>query len=94
MILFPRNAGQPKKGDASKEDVTHAKQGDKVLSSLKDGLPFEHLAPGISEVKVSAMGKGDQDVYRRLRIARSDARLVGVREKRAKAKADEAAAKK
>lgn len=32
--------------------------------------------------------------YRKLRDARSEARLVGVREKRAKAKADEADSKK
>jgi large subunit ribosomal protein L13e len=94
LIIFPRRSGKFKKGDASKEDVESAKKGDNVLSSLMDGLPFEPLAPGIREVKVSEMGKGDQDVYRRLRTARSDARLVGVREKRAKAKADEAAAKK
>ena len=48
----------------------------------------------IGEVKVSEMGEGDKDVYRKLRDARSDARLVGVREKRAKAKADEASAAK
>lgn len=40
------------------------------------------------------MPKGEEAAYRKLREARSEARLVGVREKRAKAKADEAAATK
>ena len=48
----------------------------------------------IGEVQVNDMGEGDADVYRKLRDARSDARLVGVREKRAKAKAEEATAAK
>ena len=48
----------------------------------------------ISEVKTSEMGKGEEGAYRKLRDARSEARLVGVREKRAKAKADEATAAK
>ena len=48
----------------------------------------------IGEVKRSEMGEGTVDAYRKLRDARSEARLVGVREKRAKAKADEASAAK
>jgi large subunit ribosomal protein L13e len=40
------------------------------------------------------MPKGEEAASRRLRLARSDARLIGVREKRAKAKAEEAAAAK
>ena len=48
----------------------------------------------ISEVKRDEMGEGEEGAYRKLRIARSDARLVGIREKRAKLKKDEEAAKK
>ena len=51
-------------------------------------------AEAVGEVKKSEMGKGEENAYKRLREARSEARLVGVREKRAKAKADEAAAVK
>ena len=40
------------------------------------------------------MGEGESAAYRKLRDARSEARLVGVREKRAKAKDDEATAAK
>lgn len=51
-------------------------------------------AEAIGEVKKSDMPKGEEKAYRRLRDARSEARLVGVREKRRKAKEDEAAATK
>lgn len=51
-------------------------------------------AEAVSEVSRSDMGEGTKDAYRVLREARSEARLVGVREKRAKAKADEAQASK
>lgn len=51
-------------------------------------------AEAIGEVKRSEMPKGHEKAYRTLRDARSEARLVGVREKRAKAKAEEAAASK
>jgi len=50
---------------------------------------------GVFEVKRSEMPKGTEGgAYRTLRVARSEARLVGVREKRAKQKAEEAEAKK
>ncbi len=48
----------------------------------------------ISEVKRSEMPKGEEAAYRKLRDARSEARLVGLREKRAKAKQEDAAAAK
>lgn len=48
----------------------------------------------IGEIEQSELGKGTEDAYRVLRDGRSDARLVGVREKRAKSKADEANAAK
>ena len=59
-------------------------------------LPIVNKAreEAVSEVKTGEMGKGEEAAYRRLRDARSEARLVGVREKRAKAKAEEATAQK
>ena len=48
----------------------------------------------MGEVERSEMGEGTEDAYATLRKARSDARLVGVREKRAKAKAEDAQAPK
>lgn len=59
-------------------------------------LPIVNVdkAKAVWEVKRSEMGSGTEGAYRVLREARSEARLVGVREKRAKAKADEASASK
>ena len=51
------------------------------------------MEDAIGEVSTSDM-QGEEAAYRKLRDARSDARLVGVREKRAKAKAEESAAAK
>ena len=59
-------------------------------------LPIVNIAreEAVGEVARSEMGEGEKGAYRRLRDARSDARLVGIREKRAKAKAEEANAAK
>ena len=59
-------------------------------------LPIKNLRreEAVGEVKRGEMPEGEEGAYRRLRDARSEARLVGVREKRAKAKAEEAAATK
>jgi len=96
LILFPRRSGQHKKLDSSKEDLKGAhKHGVKRLSAvlpIDTGLGLKH---GLSEVKKDDMPTGEEGgAYRKLREARSEARLVGVREKRAKAKADEAESKK
>ena len=48
----------------------------------------------VGEISTSDMPEGEEAAYRKLREARSEARLVGVREKRAKAKAEETAAAK
>jgi large subunit ribosomal protein L13e len=54
----------------------------------------EALENAVTEVSRSDLPKGEENAFRKLRLARSDARLVGVREKRAKAKAEEADSKK
>ena len=65
------------------------------MSKIGGVLPIEHLnkAEAVGEVSRDDMPEGEE-AYRKLRDARSEARLVGVREKRAKAKAEEDAAKK
>lgn len=59
-------------------------------------LPVLNIAKAeaVSEIKRSEIGKGTENAYRVLRDRRSEARLVGVREKRAKTKAEEATAAK
>jgi len=94
VILFPRKAGQHKKDDASKEDVSAAKKAEHVKYS-KHALPIVHADNSIKEIKTSDLPEPvEGGAFRKLRDARSEARLVGKREKRAKDKADEAAAAK
>ncbi|KAI0998919.1 hypothetical protein K3495_g9277 [Podosphaera aphanis] len=92
LILFPRKLGQPKKGDASKEEIQAAQN---LVSNIKASLPITNTAGGFSEIPKSEMPEPvEGGAYRKLRDARSDARNLGKREKRAKDKADEAAAAK
>jgi len=95
LILFPRRVGQFKKGDSSAEEVKAASEN--IVRNLGAVLPIKNITTkeeAFSERSTSELGKGEEAAYRRLRDARSEARLVGIREKRAKAKADEASAAK
>lgn len=101
MILFPRRSGQYKKLDSSPEEVKAAQaalnEGKEGYAKDVDSLFPVHnttAAEAVTEIKKSDLPQGEKAAYRKLRDARSDARLVGVREKRAKAKAEEAAAQK
>ena len=96
LIIFPRRVGQHKKTDSSKEDVEAHKEEGKISRKTHAVMPIVNEAreKAVSEIKRSEMGEGESGAYRKLRDARSEARLVGVREKRAKAKADESAAAK
>lgn len=97
LVLFPRNAKAPKNGDAPKKEVDAAKQ---IGSDLYDGkvkssnkaFPIDNKVT-IKEGKISDF-PSTENAYRKLRDARSEARLVGKREKRAKAKEDEEKEKK
>jgi large subunit ribosomal protein L13e len=91
LILFPRRANRPKSGDASKEDVTTATQTRNVAAVF----PI-NPNPGRTEFAERTItdAERERNVFRELRVARADARNAGVREKRQKAKEDEAAAKK
>ncbi len=92
LILFPRKVGQHKKGDATKDELDGAKN---RISRVETGLPIIHANTDIFEIKKSELPKAiEGGAYRKLRDARSDARNIGKREKRAREKADEAAAAK
>ena len=97
MILFPRRSGQHKKIDSSKEDIEAYAKGEKERAhKVHHILPIKNItgAEAIGDISTSDMPDGEEAAYRKLRDARSEARLVGVREKRAKAKAEESAAAK
>ena len=91
MIVFPKNANKPKKADTPKDQ-----QSAETTRSIRTAFAVtEAVAPGFSEVSKGSMPKGPEGgAYKALRKARSDAKLVGVREKRAKEKAEAEANKK
>ncbi|KAI0414885.1 60S ribosomal protein L13 [Xylaria grammica] len=73
LILFPRKT----KGSTLDNIET--------TRSIKSAFTFEATAPGVTEINKDAMPQGvEGGAYRTLRVARSDARLKGVREKRAR----------
>jgi large subunit ribosomal protein L13e len=91
LILFPRKAKTPKNGDASAEEIKEAQQVLSVSSLFKiDPVPGKGT---VQERTIEASEK-EQDAFRTLRLARADKRNQGKREKRQKAKEEEAAAKK
>lgn len=92
LILFPRRNGKTKNGDASVEDVKAAKKGENVIKSTSEILPIKNVVE-FEEGPIKNY-KATDNAYRKLRDSRSEARLVGVREKRAKAKAEEESSKK
>jgi len=96
LIIFPRRSGKHTKEDSSKEDVKAALEGKNLHSVKASDMAILNIAKvkAFSEISTSDMPKSEGSVYKKLREARSEARLVGVREKRAKSKADEAAAAK
>jgi large subunit ribosomal protein L13e len=91
VIVFPRQSGKFKKGDGAEEEVKKASKGEGIVTgkAVSTGLPIKNVAK-VTEAKTKDE-KSHDGVYRALRDARSEARLVGVREKRAKAKAEEKA---
>jgi len=97
LILFPRKSGQHKKLDSSAEDVKTADDESKTVKKVAASIPIDSgvgLKHGFKEIKKGELPAGEESAYRKLRLARSEARLIGAREKRAKAKADAEDAKK
>ncbi|CAO3673604.1 unnamed protein product [Umbelopsis vinacea] len=85
LIVFPRKAGKPKSGDAT--DVSG-------VSQLKGAvLPIEQVVAG-EEARAIKPEEKEVNAFKKLRYARSEARTLGAREKRARDKADEEAQKK
>lgn len=90
LILLPRKSNAPKKGD-TKTDVASL---DKV-ASIAAALPIAHVSAGFTEIKKSEIPAAvEGGAYTKLRIARSNARYQGAREKRARDKAEAETAKK
>ncbi|XP_077993315.1 large ribosomal subunit protein eL13-like [Glandiceps talaboti] len=84
LILFPKKAGQPKKGDSTEEELKMATQ----LSGPV--MPIQRV-----HKKEKARAISDEEkkhsVFQAMRMARANARLHGIRAKRQKEKEAEAA---
>ncbi|CDH57872.1 rpl13 protein isoform 1 [Lichtheimia corymbifera JMRC:FSU:9682] len=87
LIVFPRKASSPKKGDSDAAAVASAVQ---LRGAI---LPVEQVATAPEARAISADEK-KVNAYMKLRYARSAARTLGAREKRARDKAEEEANKK
>jgi len=82
LILFPLNAGKPKKNDAKPEETKLAVQLKKRALPIKQRVIREKARP---------INDGDTkfQAFQALRMARADARLIGQREKKAKQAAED-----
>jgi len=90
VIVLPRRSNAPKKGD-TKADLSKVD----LVSSLASAIPIVSSDKTIKEISKADLPKAiEGGAYRKLRLARSDARLAGVREKRIRDKAEAEAAKK
>lgn len=89
--MLPRRSNAPKTGD-TKADLSEVETTQRVAASF----PVVNADKAVTEVAISDMPKPvEGGAYRKLRMAWSDARHEGARQKRIKDKADaEAAAKK
>ena len=85
MIVFPKKSAKPKQGDSAAEVCATAVQ-------VKKNVGIEALVS--DDVERVLSGERVLGAYAGLRKARSDARLVGKRDKRRKAKEAEEAEKK
>lgn len=98
LILFPRKSGQHKKLDSSESDVKAIQDGSaKTVSKIGSAFAVETgtgLAHGFSEIKSGEMPQGEEAPYKKLRELRAEKRYAGIREKRAKLKAEAEEAKK
>ncbi|KAH7175816.1 ribosomal protein L13e-domain-containing protein [Dactylonectria macrodidyma] len=90
LILLPRRSNAPKKGD-TKTDVSQIEKA-ALLSAAFPIAPTDIAFKEINKSEVPAPVEGG--AYRALRVARSNARYQGAREKRVRDAADAEAAKK
>lgn len=78
LIIFPKNVKKPKAFEASVEDTKTAQQYQgKVI------LPLSHDKPTVETMKITAELKATP-AYGKIRVERMNARLAGVRAKKAK----------
>lgn len=82
LIVFPKKASKPKKGDATAEEI-------KLATQLRGTImPIRNEPAPVTEMAVTdALRKFE--VYRHIRRLRADKKYAGIREKKAKQAADD-----
>ncbi|KAF8641010.1 hypothetical protein AX17_000655 [Amanita inopinata Kibby_2008] len=85
LIVFPRKAGKPKKGDSSPEDLK--------ASTTRAAIPLPEAYPTEAPRKITSEER-EFKAFRTLRIARANKRHEGARKIRATKREEEEAAKK
>lgn len=87
LILFPRKASKPRKGDSDAEAC-------KLAAQMKgEVMPIRQPVTRL-EARAITDDEKKYSVYEAMRVARADAKLIGIREKRAKQKEEDAKMKK
>ncbi|XP_039265886.2 large ribosomal subunit protein eL13-like [Styela clava] len=84
LILFPKKASQPKKGDSSAEEIKMASQYEGTVLPMKQKFTREKARAITDEER-------NHSVFQAMRMARSNAKLHGIRAKRKKEKEEAAA---
>ncbi|CAH3016139.1 unnamed protein product [Porites evermanni] len=87
LIVFPKKASKPKQGDSEPAELSNAKQLQGPV------IPIQPSRLPIKARKITDEEK-NTSVFKSMRIARANARLIGIREKRAKEQAEQDAIKK
>ncbi|XP_077057903.1 large ribosomal subunit protein eL13 [Siphateles boraxobius] len=87
LIIFPRKASAPKKGDSTEEEIKMATQLTGPVMPIKNFFPKE-------KARVISEEEKNFEAFVSLRMARANARLFGIRAKRAKEAAEQDVEKK
>ncbi|XP_032891558.1 60S ribosomal protein L13 [Amblyraja radiata] len=87
LIIFPRKASAPKKGDSTAEEIKVATQLTGAVMPIKNVYKKERA-------RVISEDEKNFKAFASLRMARANARLFGIRAKRAKEAADQDIEKK
>lgn len=85
LIVFPRKAGKPKKGDSTGDDLK--------AETTRAAIPLPSVTVHEAPRKITAEER-DFQAFRTLRNARAEQRYAGARKMREKKKEEEEAAKK
>ncbi|XP_022643570.1 60S ribosomal protein L13-like [Varroa jacobsoni] len=88
LILFPKRAGKPVKGDSTEEELKLAQQLKGVV------MPIKRSVISTEQPRVVTQEEKDFRAYNALRFARHQKRVAGPRAKKAKDEADALEAKK